>query len=249
MSGHSKWATTKRKKAVIDGKRGKLFTKIVRELIMAARTGGGEVTSNARLRIAVEKAKAANMPADNWQRAIKKGTGELEGVSYENLSYEGYGPGGVAVVVECVTDNKNRSAADVRSIFTKCNGNMGEQGSVGWMFKRKGLIVVPKTAMAEDQLLELALDSGAEDMQSAEETFDITTSPEDFEKVKAALMAKGIQPSSAELTMVPGNYVKLEGKEAEQMLGLMDALEDYDDVQNVYANFDIPQDVMDAMEE
>ena len=249
MSGHSKWATTKRKKAVIDGKRGKLFTKIVREIIMAARTGGGEMTSNMRLRIVVDKAKAANMPADNWQRAIKKGTGELEGVSYENLSYEGYGPGGVAVVVDCLTDNKNRSAADVRSIFTKCNGNMGEQGSVGWMFKRKGLLVIPKTAMAEDQLLELALDSGAEDMQAAEETFDITTSPEDFEKVKAALIAKGIQPASAELTMVPGNYVKLEGKDAQMMLRLMDELEDNDDVQNVYANFDIPQEVMDAMEE
>jgi YebC/PmpR family DNA-binding regulatory protein len=249
MSGHSKWATTKRKKAVIDGKRGKLFTKIVREIITAARTGGGDVGSNMRLRVAVDKAKAANMPLENWQRAIKKGTGELEGVSYENLSYEGYGPGGVAVVVDCLTDNKNRSAADVRSIFTKCNGNLGEQGSVGWMFKRKGLIIVPKSAMAEDQLLELALDAGAEDMQVAEETFDITTAPEDFDKVKAAISAKGVQPSSAELTMVPGNYVKLEGKDAQNMLRLMDALEDHDDVQNVYANFDIPQEVMDAMED
>jgi YebC/PmpR family DNA-binding regulatory protein len=249
MSGHSKWATTKRKKAVIDGKKGKLFTKIVREIITAARTGGGDINGNARLRIAVDKAKAANMPAENWQRAIKKGTGELEGVAYENLSYEGYGPGGVAVVVDCLTDNKNRSAADIRSIFTKHNGNMGEQGSVGWMFKRKGLILVPQSAMAEDQLMELALDAGAEDMQPAEETFDITTAPEDFEKVKAALAAKGIQASSAELTMVPSNYVKLEGKDAQAMLRLMDSLEDHDDVQNVYANFDIPQEVMDAMED
>ena len=249
MSGHSKWATTKRKKAVIDGKRGKLFTKIVREIIVAARNGGGDVNGNARLRIAVDKAKASNMPMDNWQRAIKKGTGDLEGVSYEALTYEGYGPGGVAVVVDCLTDNKNRTAADVRSIFTKSAGNLGEQGSVGWMFKRKGLIIVPNTAKAEDELLELALDAGAEDMSSGEETFDITTSVEEFEKVKAALIAKGIQPMSAELTMVPGNYVKLQGKEAQQMLRLMDELEDYDDVQNVYANFDIPQEVMDAMED
>lgn len=247
MSGHSKWATTKRKKAVIDGKRGKLFTKIVREIIVAARQGGGDLAGNARLRIAVDKAKAANMPMDNWQRAIKKGTGDLEGVAYEALTYEGYGPGGVAVVVDCLTDNKNRTAADVRSIFTKSAGNMGEQGSVGWMFKRKGLIIIPKSAGAEDQVMELALDAGAEDMQAGEETYDITTAVEDFEKVKAALAAKGIQPASAELTMVPGNYVKLEGKEAEQMLRLMDELEDYDDVQNVYANFDIPQEVMDAM--
>jgi YebC/PmpR family DNA-binding regulatory protein len=248
MSGHSKWATTKRKKAVIDGKKGKLFTKIIREIITAARLGGGDVNGNMRLRFAVDKAKAANMPAENYQRAIKKGTGELEGVAYESLTYEGYGPGGVAVVVDALTDNKNRSAADIRSIFTKGNGNMGEQGSVGWMFKRKGLILVPKSAMAEDQLLELALDAGAEDMTAAEETFDITTAPEDFDKVKAALTAKNIVPVSAELTMVPGNYVKIDGKDAENMLKLMDMLEDHDDVQNVYANFDIPQEVMDAME-
>lgn len=248
MSGHSKWATTKRKKAIIDSKRGKIFTKIIREIIVAARMGGGDLAGNTKLRLAVEKAKANNMPAENYQRAIKKGTGELEGVAYEQLTYEGYGPGGVAVVVDCLTDNKNRTASEIRSIFAKGNGNMGEPGSVAWMFKRKGMIVIPKGTLAEDQVMEWALDAGAEDMQAGEETYDVTTAVEDFEKVKLALEAKGIKPASAELTMVPANYIKLEGKDAEQMLKLMDALEDNDDVQNVYANFDIPQDVMDAME-
>ncbi len=248
MSGHSKWATTKRKKAVIDGKRGKVFTKITREIIVAARQGGGDLNGNSKLRIAVEKAKAANMPADNWQRAIKKGTGDLEGVTYESLVYEGYGPGGVAVVVDVLTDNKNRSASEVRSIFTKNNGNMGEPGSVAWMFKRKGLIVVPKAGLAEDQLLEWSLDAGAEDMSAGEETFDVVTAVEDFERVRQALEAKGVRPASAELTMVPANYIRLEGEDASRMLRLVDALEDNDDVQNVYANFDIPQEVMDAME-
>jgi YebC/PmpR family DNA-binding regulatory protein len=248
MSGHSKWATTKRKKAIIDGKKGKIFTKIVREIIMAARSGGGDLNGNAKLRLAVDKAKANNMPMENWQRAIKKGTGELEGVSYEALTYEGYGPAGVAVVVETLTDNKNRTASEIRSIFTKNNGNMGEQGSVAWMFKRKGFIVLPKGSLPEDAVMELALDAGAEDMQAGEETYDVTTAVEDFEKVKQALEAKGLVPASAELTMVPQNYIKLEGEDASRMLRLVDALEDNDDVQNVYANFDIPQDVMDAME-
>ena len=248
MSGHSKWATTKRKKAIVDGKKGKIFTKVVREIIMAARSGGGDVNANAKLRLAVDKAKANNMPAENWQRAIKKGTGELEGVSYEALTYEGYGPAGVAVVVETLTDNKNRTASEIRSIFTKNNGNMGEQGSVAWMFKRKGFIVLPKAKLPEDAVMELALDAGAEDMQAGEETYDVTTAMEDFEKVKQALEAKGLVPASAELTMVPQNYIKLDGEDAARMLRLVDALEDNDDVQNVYANFDIPQDVMDAME-
>lgn len=248
MSGHSKWATTKRKKAVIDGKRGKIFTKIIREIIVAARIGGGDLASNTKLRLAVEKAKANNMPADNYQRAIKKGTGELEGVSYEALTYEGYGPGGVAVVVDCLTDNKNRTASEIRNLFTKGNGNMGEPGSVAWMFKRKGLIIVPKGELAEDQVMEWALDAGAEDMQVGEETYDVTTAMEDFDKVKQALEGHGLVPVSADLSMVPANYIKLEGKDAEVMLKLMDSLEDNDDVQNVYANFDIPQDVMDAME-
>jgi YebC/PmpR family DNA-binding regulatory protein len=248
MSGHSKWATTKRKKAVIDGKRGKIFTKITREIIVAARSGGGDVNANSKLRLAVDKAKANNMPAENWQRAIKKGTGDLEGVNYESLTYEGYGPSGVAVVVDVLTDNKNRSASEIRSIFTKNSGNMGEPGSVGWMFKRKGLIVVPKGALAEDQVMEWSLDAGAEDMTSGEETYDVVTAAEDFDKVKQALEARGIKAASAEVTQIPANYVKLEGEDAGRMLRLMDALEDNDDVQNVYANFDIPQDVMDSME-
>ena len=248
MSGHSKWATTKRKKAIVDGKKGKIFTKIVREIIMAARSGGGDLNGNAKLRLAVDKAKANNMPMENWQRAIKKGTGELEGVNYEALTYEGYGPAGVAVVVETLTDNKNRTASEIRSIFTKNNGNMGEQGSVAWMFKRKGFVVLPSGKLPEDAVMELALDAGAEDMQAGDETYDVTTAMEDFEKVRAALEAKGLVPVSAELTMIPKNYVKLEGEDAARMLRLVDALEDNDDVQNVYANFDIPQDVMDAME-
>ena len=248
MSGHSKWATTKRKKAIIDGKKGKVFTKIVREIIVAARTGGGDVNGNNKLRFAVEKAKAANMPAENIQRAIKKGTGDLEGVAYEALTYEGYGPAGVAVVVDTLTDNKNRTASEVRSLFTKNNGNMGEPGSVAWMFKRKGFIVIPKGKLAEDQVMEWALDAGAEDMQASDETYDVTTAQEDFEKVKQVLETKGIVPASAEVTMIPANYIKLEGEDASRMLRLVDALEDNDDVQNVYANFDIPQDVMDAME-
>jgi YebC/PmpR family DNA-binding regulatory protein len=248
MSGHSKWATTKRKKAVIDAKRGKAFTKIIREMMVAAREGGGDPAGNPRLRTALEKAKAVNMPADNITRAIKKGTGELEGQAYESITYEGYGPGGVAVVVDCLSDNRNRTAADIRSIFTKNQGNMGEVGSVGWMFKRKGFIVIPKDGLKEDEVMELVLDAGAEDMSSTDTTFDVTTAVEDFDKVRKAVQDKKITPTSAELTMIPGNYVKLEGKEAEQMLRLMDSLEDYDDVQNVYANFDIPESVMEAME-
>jgi YebC/PmpR family DNA-binding regulatory protein len=248
MSGHSKWATTKRKKAIVDGKKGKAFTKIIREMMVAAREGGGDPAGNPRLRTSLEKAKAVNMPADNITRAIKKGTGELEGQAFESITYEGYGPGGVAVVVDCLTDNRNRTAADIRSIFTKNLGNLGEVGSVGWMFKRKGFIVIPKDALKEDQVMELVLDAGAEDMSATDSSYDVTTAIEDFERVKKAISDKKITPSSAELTMIPGNYVKLDGSEAEQMLRLMDALEDYDDVQNVYANFDIPESVMEAME-
>jgi YebC/PmpR family DNA-binding regulatory protein len=247
MSGHSKWATTKRKKAIIDGKKGKAFTKIIREMMVAAREGGGDPAGNPRLRTALEKAKAVNMPQDNVTRAIKKGTGELEGQAYESITYEGYGPGGVAVVVDTLTDNRNRTAADIRSIFTKNNGNMGEVGSVGWMFKRKGFMVIPKDNLKEDELMELVVDAGAEDMAVSDTTFDVTTAIEDFEKVKKAVADKKIATNSAELTMIPSSYVKLEGKEAEQMLRLMDALEDYDDVQNVYANFDIPESVMEAL--
>ncbi len=247
MSGHSKWATTKRKKAIIDGKKGKAFTKITREIIVAAKEKGGDPIGNARLRTAIDKGKAVNMPNENIERAIKKGTGDLEGASYEALTYEGYGPGGVAVVVDCLTENKNRTAADIRSIFTKSGGNMGAEGSVGWMFKRKGFIVINRGNLKEDEVMELVVDAGAEDMTATDTTFDVTTAIEDFDKVKKAVIDKGITPSSAELTMIPSTYVKLEGKEAEQMLRLMDTLEDYDDVQNVYANFDIPESVMEAL--
>jgi YebC/PmpR family DNA-binding regulatory protein len=248
MSGHSKWATTKRKKALIDSKRGKLFTKLIREIIVAAKDGGGSVDSNARLRTVVDKAKAINMPADNIKRAIQKGTGELEGATYEEITYEGYGPGGVAVLVDVLTDNKNRAAAEIRNTFGKNNGNMGEQGSVGWMFKKKGFITVTKAGLVEDEVLGLVLDAGAEDMSGEGDTFDITTALEDFDKVKKALASKNITPASADITMVPSSTVKLEGKQAEQMLKLMEALQDNDDVQNVYANFDIPESVMEAME-
>jgi YebC/PmpR family DNA-binding regulatory protein len=247
MSGHSKWATTKRKKAIIDSKRGKLFTKYIREIIVAARDGGGDVGTNARLRTVVEKAKAINMPADNIKRAIQKGTGDLEGANYEEVVYEGYGPAGCAVIVEVLTDNKNRAAAEVRNIFTKNNGNMGEPGSVGWMFKKKGLISVPKAAMAEDDFMALVLDAGAEDMAVSDESYDVTTALEDFDKVQKALAAKGITATSAELTMLPSTTVKMTGKDAAGILRLMEALEDNDDVQNVYANFDIPEEEMDAL--
>ena len=248
MSGHSKWATTKRKKALVDGKKGKAFTKIIREMMVAAREGGSDPAGNPRLRTCLEKAKAVNMPADNITRAIKKGTGELDGQAFESITYEGYGPGGVAVVIDCLTDSRNRTAADIRSILSKGGGNLGEVGSVGWMFKRRGFIVLPKDGLKEDEVMELVLEAGAEDMAVTDATFDVTTAIEDFEKVKKALADKKIVPSSAELTMIPGNYVKLDGNEAEQMLLLMDSLEDYDDVQNVYANFDIPESVMEAME-
>jgi len=247
MSGHSKWATTKRKKAIIDSKRGKLFTKYIREIIVSARDGGGDLNSNARLRTIVEKSKAINMPADNIKRAIQKGTGDLEGASYEEVVYEGYGPAGCAVIVEVLTDNKNRAAAEVRNIFTKNNGNMGEPGSVGWMFKKKGVISVPKSAMAEDDFMTLVLDAGAEDMAVSDESYDVTTVLEDFDKVQKALVAKGITATSAELTMLPSTTVKMTGKDAAGILRLMEALEDNDDVQNVYANFDIPEEEMDAL--
>ena len=247
MSGHSKWATTKRKKAVIDSKRGKVFTKIIREMTVAAKVGGGNIDANPRLRAVVETAKQVNMPADNIKRAIQKGTGELEGVEYEELVYEGYGPGGVAMLVKVTTDNRNRAAGDIRSIFNKWAGNMGETGSVGWLFTKKGYIVVEKNKADEDELMGVALDAGAEDMKTWESTYEITTRPEDFEKVKKSLETKKIVMTVAEISMIPSNYIKLEGKQARQMLNLMESLEDHDDVQNVYANFDIPDEVMESV--
>lgn len=246
MSGHSKWATTKHKKAAIDAKRGKIFTKITKEITVAARLGGGDPDGNPRLRTAVAKAKGVSMPAENIKRAIQKGTGELPGVSYEEITYEGYGPGGVAVIVEVMTDNRNRTVSEIRNIFSKANGNMGEAGCVSWMFNKKGYCVVSKATADEDKLMTLALDAGAEDMQTEDDNFVITTPPNDFEKVKKALEDAGIVLDVAEITAIPQTYVKLDGKEAQQMLRLMETLEDNDDVQNVYANFDIPEEIMNA---
>ncbi len=246
MSGHSKWATTKHKKAAADAKRGKVFTKITKELTVAAKLGGGDQEGNARLRAAVDKAKESNMPQDNIKRAIQKGTGELPGVSYEEVAYEGYGPGGVALLMECLTDNKNRTVAEIRHILSKNSGSMGESGCVSWMFHKKGYIVVDKKNAAEDDLMAIALDAGAEDMKSdpEEPNYEIVTAPNDFEGVKKALSAKGVKFEVSEITMIPQTYIRLTGREAEQMVRLVDALEDNDDIQNVYANFDIPDEVM-----
>ena len=246
MSGHSKWATTKHKKAATDAKRGKIFTKIGKEISVAARLGGGDVSGNPRLRTAVAKAKAVSLPAENIKRAIQKGTGELPGVSYEEITYEGYGPGGVAVIIESMTDNRNRTVSEIRNIFSKANGNMGEAGCVSWMFHKKGYIVVSSAKANEDQLMTLALDAGAEDMQVEDDNFVITTALADFEKVKKALEDAGVAMEMSELTMIPQTYVKLDGKEAQQMLRLVETLEDNDDVQNVYANFDIPDEILNA---
>jgi len=246
MSGHSKWATTKHKKAATDAKRGKIFTKIGKEIAVAARLGGGDPGGNPRLRTAVAKAKSVSMPAENIKRAIQKGTGELPGVSYEEITYEGYGIGGVAVVVEAMTDNRNRTVSEIRNIFSKAGGNMGEAGCVSWMFHKKGYFVVSRAKAEEDALMTLALDAGAEDMQVEDENFVITTALGDFEKVKKALEDANVPLDVAEITMIPQTYVKLDGKEAQQMLRLVETLEDNDDVQNVYANFDIPEEIMNA---
>jgi YebC/PmpR family DNA-binding regulatory protein len=239
MSGHSKWSTIKRKKGATDAKRGKIFTKLIKEITVAARAGGGDADANPRLRTAIAAAKAENMPKDNIERAVKKGTGELEGVAYEEVHYEGYGPGGAAVLVESLTDNKNRTVADVRYLFSKSGGSLGEAGCVAWMFGQKGLFVLEKESVDEETLMEVTLDAGAEDIRDEEGTFEVITSVEDFEAVKKALEGRGMGYSLAEITMVPQSTVKLEGKEAEQMLRLMDGLEDSDDVQSVYSNFDI----------
>ena len=247
MSGHSKWNTIKRKKGAADAKRGKVFTKIIKEIIIAARSGGGDINGNPRLRTAVLAAKAENMPRDNIDRAIKKGTGELEGVNYEEFTYEGYGPGGVAMLLEVLTDNKNRTVAEVRHIFSKQNGNLGEAGCVSWMFEKKGLISVDKTGADEDRLIEVALDAGALDVKDAGKEFDVTTPPGTFEEVKKKLETTGFKSTYGEVTMVPQTTVRLSGKEAEQMLKLMEGLEDSDDVQKVYANFDIADEEMERL--
>jgi YebC/PmpR family DNA-binding regulatory protein len=247
MSGHSKWSSIKRKKGATDAKRGQVFTRLIKEITVAARIGGGDPEGNPRLRTAIAAAKADNMPKDNIDRAIKKGTGELEGVSYDEFLYEGYGPGGAAVLIEVMTDNKNRTTADIRHIFSKSNGNLGEAGCVAWMFQKKGYIVVEKSAVDEEQLMEVALDAGADDIQEDEKEFEVVTDPGAFDAVKAALDGAGIQYLLAEVTMHPQNVVQLEGKNAEQMLRLMEQLEDHDDIQKVYANFDIPEGVMEQL--
>ncbi len=240
MSGHSKWHTIKHKKGALDAKRGKLFTKLIKELTIAARTGGsGDVNTNARLRKAVSDSKAANMPNDTIDKAIKRGTGELEGVSYDEITYEGYGPGGVAVLVNTTTDNRNRTVAEIRHVFSKNGGNLGETNSVSWMFNRKGQIVIDAALKSEDEMMELALEAGAEDVTSDADTHQILTAPEDFHAVLEAIKAKGVEPMSAELAMIPQNTIKLEGSDSAKMLKLYEALDDHDDVQSVYANFEM----------
>lgn len=239
MSGHSKWHSIKHKKGVADSKRGRIFTRLIKEITAAARNGGGDVDSNPRLRLAVATAKASNMPADNIKRAIMRGTGELPGVSYEDVNYEGYGPGGAAIIMHVLTDNKNRTVAEVRHILSKNGGNLGEAGCVGWMFERKGYFVVEKSAAEEEKLLDVALGAGADDLREDGDNFEILSTPEAFDAVKAALEAASVPLSSADISMIPQNYVKLEGKNAQTMLKLMETLEDQEDVQNVWSNFDI----------
>ena len=246
MSGHSKWSTIKHKKGAADAKRGRIFTRLIKEITVAARMGGGNPDHNPRLRSAIAEAKANNMPASNIERAIKKGTGELEGVSYEEVTYEGYGPGGVAIMAETITDNKNRTAGEIRKIFSKGNGNMGEQNCVGWMFDSKGLIVINKEAISEEKLMEVALEAGAEDIEDEEDTFQVVTDPGSFQGVKDALEQAGVPMISAKLDKIPQNTVRVEGKDAAQVLKLAEALEEHDDVQNVYANFDIDPDSIPA---
>jgi YebC/PmpR family DNA-binding regulatory protein len=245
MSGHSKWATIKRKKAAIDAKRGKVFTKYIKEIIVAARAGGGDQNANPRLRTAVAGAKSVNMPADNIDRAIKKGTGELEGVNYEEVSYEGYGPGGIAILMDSLTDNRNRTTGELRHILTKQGGRMAEAGSVQWMFTAKGAITISKSAVDEETLFEVVLDAGADDVATDDpETYEVTAPLSQFEAVKAALAAKGIETTSADLTKVPQTTITLSDKDAEQALKLMELLEDHDDVQRLYTNLDISDETL-----
>lgn len=239
MSGHSKWHSIKHKKGAADAKRGKLFTKLIKELTVAARTGGGDPAGNARLRKAIADAKAGNMPNDTIDRAIRRGTGEEAGVNYEEVTYEGYGPGGVALLIESVTDNRNRTVAEIRHMFSKNGGNLAAAGAVAWMFEKKGYLVVAKSAKPEDELFDIVIEAGADDLRDDEDNFEIITTPETFDAVTAAIKAAGIEPQVAEVSMVPQNYIKLEGGNAQQMLRLMEALEDHEDVQKVHANFDI----------
>ncbi len=239
MSGHSKWATIKRKKAVLDSKRGKIFTKLIKEITIAAREGGGDPAGNPRLRLAVDNAKSQNMPQENIERAIKKATGELEGVTFHELTYEGYGPAGIAVLVEVATDNKNRTVAEVRHLFSKNGGNMGENGSVAWMFDRKGVITLPAEGKKEDDVMEIVLDAGADDLTVEEEYFEVQTSVESFETVRRTLADKKFTIENASLQWIAKNLIEVKGEDAEKVMKMIEALEDIDDVQNVYSNADI----------
>lgn len=247
MSGHSKWSSIKHKKAVKDSRRGKLFTKLIKEITVAARLGGGDINANPRLRTAVTTARENSMPNDNIDRAIKKGTGELEGVNYEEVNYEGYGPGGAAIMASVLTDNRNRTVSELRRIFEKHSGNMGSAGCVAWMFHKRGVITVEKDKVEEDRLMEVALEAGADDVSEADDSWEIITAPESFETVKAAVDAAEIARTSAEITMVPENTVSLTGKEAEHTIKLLEELEEHDDVQSVASNVDIPQEELERL--
>ena len=250
MSGHSKWSTIKRKKGALDAKRGKIFTRLIKEITVAARMGGGDSEGNPRLRSAVASAKSENMPKDNIERAIKKGTGELEGAVYDEISYEGYGPGGVAVLVDCMTDNKNRSVADIRHAFSKSGGNLGETGCVSWMFEKKGSILIDKDSIGEEELMDKALEAGAEDVVEEDNVYQVVTTPDDFEAVREALETDGIKFIEASVSMIPQNVVEItEEKPARQILRLLETLEEHEDVQNVFSNFDISDEIMEAVTE
>ena len=247
MSGHSKWKTNKGKKNLADAKKGALYTKIIKELTIVARDGGGNPDTNSRLRAVMQKAKEANMPSDNVKMAIKRGTGEIPGIVYETTTYESYGAGGVAIMIEAVTDNKNRTTAELRNIMSKKSGNMAGAGSVSYLFTKKGYFLIDKNLSKEDELMAIALDAGAEDFKSDDKNYEITTSPQDFERIKQVLIDKGVKFQDAEVTMVPSSTIKVEGNEAKQVLGLIEALEEHDDVQNVYANFDISDEIMEQV--
>lgn len=248
MSGHSKWSTIKRKKGAADAKRGKIFTKLIKEITVAARIGGGDAGANPRLRSAIVTAKSENMPKENIERAVKKGTGELEGTVYDEITYEGYGPGGVAILVDCMTDNKNRTVADIRHFFAKSGGNLGESGCVSWMFDKKGSLLVDKSVVSEDKLLDIVLDAGAEDVAEEENEFQVVTVPDDFSAVLEALESENIPLIESSVSMIPKNVIEIiDEKTARQVLTLLEKLEDHEDVQNVYANFDIPDEIMEGI--
>jgi len=247
MSGHSKWATIKHKKGALDAKRGKIFTRLIKEITIAAKNGGGDPDSNPRLRGAIAAAKAENMPADNIKRAVQRGTGELPGATYEEFSLEGYGPGGVAVLIDINTDNRNRTVSEIRHVFGKNGGNMAEAGAVSWMFHKKGDIVIPKSAAKEDDLMGIVLDAGADDLRDDGENWEVLTDPHSFEAVLEAVKKAAIEPASASVAMIPQNYIKLEGAAANTMIRLMEALEEHDDVQNVHSNFDIDQKLLEEV--